>query len=140
MIKLQFLKKITKNYYKQKSQTKENLELSSRYIFKKFSSLKLIQLEKEKEEKKKLAEKLEAEKEMMLRKVSNLKRSPTFERPSSVSNKNLHETSHQDYRSVDVSVLETENDEEIKLDSNKIFNKKNLIDEITSDIENLSVR
>lgn len=77
---------------------------------------------------------------MMLRKVSNLKRSPTLERPSSVSNKNLNETSHQDYRSVDVSVLETENDEEIKLDSNKIFNKKNLIDEITSDIENQSVR
>jgi hypothetical protein len=102
--------------------------------------LKLIQLEKEKEEKIKLAEKLEAEKEMMLRKVSNLKRSPTLEKSSSISNRVLQEISHQEYRSVEVSVVETENDEEIKLDSNKIFNKKNLIDEITSDIENHSVR
>ncbi len=102
--------------------------------------MKLIQLEKEKEEKIKLAEKLEAEKEMMLRKVSNLKRSPTLEKSSSISNRVLQEISHQEYRSVEVSVVETENDEEIKLDSNKIFNKKNLIDEITSDIENHSVR
>jgi hypothetical protein len=77
---------------------------------------------------------------MMLRKVSNLKRSPTMDRSTSISNKILPEISQTDIRSVDVSAIETENDEEIKLDSNKIFNKKNLIEEITSDIENQSVR
>jgi hypothetical protein len=77
---------------------------------------------------------------MMLRKVSNLKRSPTMDRSTSISNKILPEISQTDFRSVDVSAIETENDEEIKLDSNKIFNKKNLIEEITSDIENQSVR
>jgi hypothetical protein len=100
----------------------------------------LIQLEKEKEEKQKLAEKLEAEKEMMQRKVTNLKRSPLAER-NSVSNKILPEVVQPEILDYTQNYLETDKeDDEIKIDSNKIFNKRNIVEDINSDLENQSVR
>ncbi len=100
----------------------------------------MIQLEKEKEEKQKLAEKLEAEKEMMQRKVTNLKRSPLAER-NSVSNKILPEVVQPEILDYTQNYLETDKeDDEIKIDSNKIFNKRNIVEDINSDLENQSVR
>ena len=124
---------------------RENQELSSNYLIFYInnlicpSSLKLIQLEKEKEEKQKLAEKLEAEKEMMQRKVTNLKRSPLAER-NSVSNKILPEVAQTEILDDTQNYFETDKEDEIKIDSNKIFNKRNIVEDINSDLENQSVR
>jgi hypothetical protein len=111
--------------------------------------LKIQQLEKEREEKQKLNEKLEAEKEMMQRKVTNLKKSPIIENrpvsPNLITNQELNKS--------DILIVNKKNnvfdtdkdtDDELiyvkKFDSKKIYNKKNVIEDINSDLENQSVK
>lgn len=111
-----------------------------------------MQLEKEMLEKKKLADKLEAEKEMMLRKVNNLKKTPQNRRNSTsptrdsfklksdyveCQNKGYNEPEKIQADDGDVS----DEDESInRLDAKRIYNHKNIIDDINSDLEERSIK
>lgn len=92
--------------------------------------IKLQELEKEKDEKKKLAEKLEQEKEYLMRKVNNLQNSLSTPSPITPI---ASGTGKFDF-------YESEKDEELKIDANKIYNKNNRLEEISSDLENISVK
>jgi hypothetical protein len=111
--------------------------------------LKIQQLEKEREEKQKLAEKLEAEKEMMQRKVTNLKKSPIIENrpvtPNLIINSELNK-SEIVFTNKKLNAFDTDKDTDDdlilvkKIDSKKIYNRKNVVDDINSDLDNHSVR
>ncbi len=62
----------------------------------------------------------------MKRKVNNLQRRTSS--PHSVKNKEV------------VNELESESEDELKIDARKIYNKKNVVDDINSDLENLSLK
>jgi hypothetical protein len=98
-----------------------------------------MQLEKEMEEKKRLAEKLEAEKQMMERKVINLKKSPNVPKTKSVSPIGDRKSIIFETPEILECVSENEEEEEsYRIDAKKIINKKNIIDDITSDVDNMS--
>ena len=114
--------------------------------------MKIQQLEKEREEKQKLAEKLEAEKEMMQRKVNNLKKSPMIEsRPASpnliINNQALNKSEILIVNKK-LNVFDNDKDKDTdddlimvaKIDSKKIYNRKNVVEDITSDLDNHSVK
>jgi hypothetical protein len=128
---------IFKEDYKKSIQTRKLNERKSGTL----NTLKIIQLEKEMEEKKKYADKLEAEKEMMVRKVKNLKKSPDVNRRSSCS-PSPRKNSESIYLTPDKleEVSDNEDDDSNKIDSKKIYNKKNVIEDIQSDLENQSVK
>lgn len=89
---------------------------------------KIQELEKEKEEKQKVAERMSIEKDMWMRKANNLKKSPMISRlPTPVQDR-----VNSDEGETDISP--------IRLDANKIINKRQIIQEINSDVENMSLR
>jgi hypothetical protein len=92
-----------------------------------------LELEKEKEEKAKLATKYETEKDMLRRKAINLK--------NSASPRKVEKRSFKGLKSPEV-LTEEEDDGNAykKLDSKKIYNKKNIITDINSDIEDKSIK
>jgi hypothetical protein len=90
------------------------------------SKIKLEELEKEKLEKIILAKKINNEKELMKNKINNLK-SPVKSRPMSPS----------------IGKLDEEEEEAVSsnlINLNKIYNRKNVIDEINSDLDNQSIK
>ena len=86
-------------------------------------------MEKEKEEKEKLVSKYETEKEMLMRKANNLKKNPSPMRRVSESPKPALK-----------SPEEITDDEDVKITSNKIYNKQNVVKEIDSDLDNASLK
>jgi hypothetical protein len=89
-------------------------------------------LEKEKEEKSKLVTKYETEKEMLMRKAINLKN-------SSPSLMKINKRTSTGLKSPEV-LTEEEDNYTNRLDARKIYNKKNIITDINSDIDNLSCK
>ncbi len=111
--------------------------------------MRILELEKEKEDKKIIAEKLENEKEMMARKVTNLKKSNSnskqnnirIESPGKSKNDSLSYTNANTVspnKSMDSEESDCKSDTNQRSIGRNSPNRMNLIDDINSDIDNLS--
>lgn len=91
-------------------------------------------MEKEKEEKEKLVSKYETEKEMLMRKANNLKKGASPMRRNESPKPSLKS------QEIILKSADLTDEEEMKITSNKIYNKKNIVNEIESDLDNISLK